>query len=227
VARTVNLEMRTVRRDAFLDAAQRLIQTKGYEQMAIQDVLDTLETSRGAFYHYFDSKLELLEAVVERFSDVALAAVSPILNDKKLPALRKLEKVFASVARYKAEQKELILALIDVMDSDGNALFREKLRRMSARGLWPILTAVVRQGVEEGSFKTDMPDETARVIMVLMQGYQEIATEHFIARQKGSMTYAAVKRSFSAYSDAFERILGLPKGSAKLVDEATLRYWFG
>ena len=227
MARTVNLEMRTVRREAFLDAAQRLIQTKGYEQMSIQDVLDALETSRGAFYHYFESKLELLEAVVERFADVALTAVSPILNDPTLPALRKLERVFAGIARFKAEQKNLILALIDVMNSDGNALFREKLRRLSASRLWPILTAVVRQGVEEGSFTTDKPDETARVIMVLMQGYQEVATEHFVARQNGSMTYAAVKRSFSAYSEAFERILGLPKGSARLADEATLRYWFG
>jgi AcrR family transcriptional regulator len=227
MARTVNLEMRTVRREAFLDAGQRLIQTKGYEAMSIQDVLDALDTSRGAFYHYFESKLELLEAVVERFADVAMAAVSPILNDPTLPAMRKLEKVFAGIARYKAEQKDLILALIDVMDSDGNALFREKLRRMSASRLWPILTAVVRQGVEEGSFKTDMPDETARVIMVLMQGYQEIATELFVARQDGSLTYAAVKQTFSAYSQAFEGILGLPKGSAKLVDEATLRYWFG
>ena len=227
MARTVNLEMRTVRRDAFLDAAQRLIQTKGYEQMSIQDVLDALETSRGAFYHYFESKLELLEAVVERFADVALAAVSPILDDPTLPALRKLERVFAGIARYKAEQKDLILALIDVMNSDGNSLFREKLRRMSASRLWPILTAVVLEGVEEGSFKTEMPDETARVIMVLMQGYQEIASELFVARQNGSLTYAAVKRTFSAYTEAFERILGLPKGSAKLADEATMRYWFG
>lgn len=227
MARTVDVAARTVRRDAFLDVAQRLIQTKGYEQMSIQDVLDALETSRGAFYHYFDSKLELLEAVVERFADVALAAVSSILDDRSLPALRKLEKVFAGIARYKAEQKDLVLALVNVMNSDGNALFREKLRRMSGSRLWPILTAVVRQGVEEGSFKTDMPDETARVIMVLMQGYQEIATELFVARQNGSVSYAAVKRTFSAYSEAFERILGLSKGSAKLVDEATLRFWFG
>jgi AcrR family transcriptional regulator len=91
MARTVNPTLHTVRRDAFLDVAQRLIQTKGYEAMSVQDVLDELEASKGAFYHYFDSKLALLEAVVDSFADVGLATVGPILNDPTLPALRKLE----------------------------------------------------------------------------------------------------------------------------------------
>jgi AcrR family transcriptional regulator len=58
--RTVNATLYTVRREAFLDVAQRLVQTKGYEAMSIQDVLDELDASKGAFYHYFDSKQALL-----------------------------------------------------------------------------------------------------------------------------------------------------------------------
>jgi AcrR family transcriptional regulator len=112
VARTVNPTLYTVRRDAFLDVAQRLIQTKGYEAMSIQDLLNELEASKGAFYHYFDSKQALLEAVVERFADGAIASVAPILNDPDLPALRKLERVLAGIANLKAEQKELMLAII-------------------------------------------------------------------------------------------------------------------
>jgi len=51
MARTVNATLHGVRRDAFLDVAQRLVETKGYEAMSIQDVLDALEVSKGAFYH--------------------------------------------------------------------------------------------------------------------------------------------------------------------------------
>src|ERR1700674_3337671 len=151
MARTLNVEVHKVRRDAFLDVAQGLIQTKGYEQMSIQDVLDKLEASKGALYHYFDSKQALLDGVVERFADNAMAAVAPILADPSLPALTKLERVGGGIAEFKAGQKELVLAIMEVWTSDGNALFREKLRRMTASRLGPLLSMLIRQGVNEGT----------------------------------------------------------------------------
>lgn len=226
MARTLDLEKHTVRRDAFLDVAQRLIQTKGYEAMTIQDVLDALETSRGAFYHYFDSKQALLEAVVDRFADAAMAAVAPILRDRQLPALRKLEKVVGGIARFKAGQKALVLALIDVMNSDGNALFREKLRTMTGQRLVPILSTVIRQGIDEGVIHTTAPDETARVVISLIQGFQQVASEQFVARQAGTISFEEVRRTYAAVTEAVERILGAPKGWVTLIDDTTLHFWF-
>ncbi|HXM72544.1 MAG TPA: TetR/AcrR family transcriptional regulator [Candidatus Dormibacteraeota bacterium] len=227
MARTVNATLRTVRRDAFLDVAQRLVQTKGYEAMSIQDVLTELEASKGAFYHYFDSKQALLEAVVERFADGAMAGLAPVLADPNLPALRKLEKVFAGIARWKADQKELVLAIMEVWNSDGNAIVREKLRRLTERIMVPLLSAVVRQGVNEGAFLVDSPNETATVLVSLMEGFQQQASDLFIARQAGTVTFEEVRRSVAANTEAFERILGVPKGSLTLTSEQTLHFWFG
>ena len=227
MSRTVNVQDYKVRRDAFLDVAQHLIQTKGYEQMSIQDVLDELETSRGALYHYFDSKQALLDGVVDRFADGAMSAVAPILADPHLPALRKLEKVLGGIASFKAERKQLVLAIMEVWNSDGNALVREKLRRLAARRLEPILAAVIRQGIDEGIVTSNSPDEMARVLMYLIQGYQELAGEHFLARQAGTISFEVVLRTYAAFTEAFERILGIPPGSVTLTDEPTLRYWFG
>ena len=36
-----------------------------------------------------------------------------------------------------------------------------------------------------------------------------------------------VLRTNAAFTQAFERILGIAAGSVTLTDEATLRYWFG
>src|ERR1700736_5607008 len=167
MARTVNSTLYAVRRDAFLDVAQRLVQTKGYEAMSIQDVLDELEASKGAFYHYFDSKQALLEAVVDRFADGGIAGL----------------------ARWKADQKELVLAIMEVWNSDGNAIVREKLRRLTERIMVPLLSAVVRQGLDEGTFLVDSPDETATVLVSLMEGFQQQASDLFIARQAGAVTF--------------------------------------
>ena len=227
MARTVNATLHTVRRDAFLDVAQRLVETKGYEAMSVQDVLDALEVSKGAFYHYFDSKQALLEAVVERFADGAMATMAPILSDSNLPALKKLERVFAGIAGWKAEQKELVLAIIEVWSSDSNAIVREKLRRMTVRLMAPLLSAVVRQGVDEGTFSVASAEETATVLLSLMQGFQEQAMQLFIARQANTIPFEVVERTVAGFTAAYERILGIPKGSLTLTDRATLHFWFG
>jgi len=227
VARTLNPTLHTVRRDAFLDVAQRLVQTKGYEAMSVQDVLDELEASKGAFYHYFDSKQALLEAVVERFADDAIATLAPTLGDPNLLALRKLEGIFAGIARWKAERKELVFAIIEVWNSDGNAIVREKLRRLTVNRLVPLLSPVIAQGIHEGTFTAESPDQTAMVLVSLMLGFQQQATDLFIARQAGTITFEAVQRSFAANTEAFERILGVARGSLTLIDERNLHFWFG
>jgi AcrR family transcriptional regulator len=227
VARTLNPTLHTVRRDAFLDVAQRLVQTKGYEAMSVQDVLDELEASKGAFYHYFDSKQALLEAVVERFAHDAIATLAPTLGDPHLPALRKLEGIFAGIARWKAERKELVFAIIEVWNSDGNAIVREKLRRLTVNRLVPLLSPVIAQGIDEGAFTAESPEQTAMVLVSLMLGFQQQATDLFIARQAGTITFDVVQRSFAANTEAFERILGVPKGSLTLIDERNLHFWFG
>ena len=226
MARLLDRTLHGGRRDAFLDVAQRLVETKGYEAMSVQDVLDALDVSKGAFYHYFDSKQALLEAVVERFADGGMAAVAPVLNDPKLPALEKLERLFAGIAGWKAERKELVLGIIAVWNSDSNAIVREKLRRLTVRLMVPLLSRVVRQGVTEGVFAVASADETATVLVSLMQGFQDQATQLFIARQADTIPFEVVERTFAGFTLAFERILGISPGSLTLPDKATLDFWF-
>jgi AcrR family transcriptional regulator len=224
--RTLNPEAHAVRRDAFVDVAQRLIQVRGYERLSIQDVLDGLGASKGAFYHYFNSKEALLEAVVERMVAAATATLTPIVADPNLTALQKLEGVFAGLASWKAERKELVLALLRVWFSDDNAIVREKLRQGIAIHIAPLLATIVRQGRAEGLFSASSPDDAARVLVSLIQGANEVASELFVARQADAVAFGVVKRTVAAYTEAFERILGLPAGSLTIVDGPTLRLWF-
>src|SRR4029450_4796060 len=117
----------------------------GYEQMSIQDVLDDLDTSRGAFYHYFDSKAALLEAVVERMVDGALHAIAPVVTDPDLAALDKLTHPIEGTGQRKAGRTDLVLGILPVWQADDNAIVREKLRRGVQARLAPMLAAIVQQ----------------------------------------------------------------------------------
>ncbi len=219
---------RAPRSDAFIEVAQRLIRTKGYERMSIQDVLDAMGASRGAFYHYFDSKQALLEAVVERMTDAGLASVAPVVDDPALPALAKLSRIFSGIAGWKIERVELLRAIVDVWLSDENAVVREAVRAGLVPRMVPILTRIVEQGKAEGTFTTGDPSAVARVLVSLIQGANEAATELFVARQAREVSFEHVEATLDAYFATFERVLGLPATSLSIPDRAALlRQWYG
>src|SRR6476646_2543037 len=114
MARTLNPETYTVKRDVFVDVAQLLITTRGYASFSIQDVLDAANASKGAFYHYFDAKDQLVDAVVNRMADQAAATIQPILDDPERSAADKLEALFQGMSQFKAERKDLVLGILRI-----------------------------------------------------------------------------------------------------------------
>jgi AcrR family transcriptional regulator len=224
--RTVDAAAHAVRREAFVDAAERLIQTKGYEQMSVQDVLAEVGASRGALYHYFTSKHDLLDAVVQRLVERAVAAGEPVAADPGLTAVPKLDAFLGSIARWKDERSELLLALLRVWMSDDNVLVREKLWQGVGTRLTPVLSAIISQGRDEGVFTAASPEEAARVLVALIHGLNDTAVRLFFDRREGSVSLAAAKRLLAAYVEAMERILGVPAGTLHLVDPAIVERWF-
>jgi AcrR family transcriptional regulator len=227
VARTLDPLAHATRRDAFLDVAQGLIMSRGYDRFSIQDILDAAGASKGAFYHYFDSKDALLDAIVDRMADQAMIRVQPLLDDQSRTAPQKLQAVFGGIAEFKAERSDLIIGFMRVWGSDDNAVVRERLRRLVSGRQLNLLQAIVQQGVAEGSFTTRYPDHLARVLVGFMVGMSELAMELWIGRQDGTITFEEVKRTFDAYQEAFERIVGARPGSLRFLDERALEVWFG
>ena len=227
MARTLDPAAHAVRRDTFLDAAQGLIQSKGYEQMSVHDVLAEVGTSKGAFYHYFDSKAALLEGVIDRMVVVATATLQPLLDDPDRTALEKFNGMFQGLASWKTQRRDLLIAVLQTWLSDDNAIVREKFRREVVATITPILTAIVRQGVREGTFTVTSPEHAARVTVSLLLGANEHASALYLANHNGEVPFEVVEGALNAYPEAMERILGASEGSLRWwPDDRILREWF-
>jgi AcrR family transcriptional regulator len=224
--RTVNPESHASRRDEFIDAGQRLIQSKGYEQLSIDDVLAETGASKGAFYHYFGSKQGLLEAVIERMVKGGIEVVGAVVSKPNLSAVDKLHTYFSTLAAYKAEQKEFVLRLLEVWYSDDNAIVREKFRKEVVQLVTPHFATIIRQGVAEGAFTLTQPEQMARVVLSLMLDTGDEAGELYLARHTGQISLDEVRQRISTYELALERLLGVPAGTLHLVEESTLQEWF-
>ena len=200
-----------VRRDEILDAAQQLIYTKGYEKLTIRDILDALQISNGAFYHYFASKAELLGAIIERGQDDLDKVFRTIVDDPDLSARAKFQRFFAAVDQVRTVQHAIITELMRVWFSDENAIVREKTAEVIVCRRAPLLNAIVRQGIQEGAFTTPYPDQAGQTILAITRGMGDAVLRLILAFEQDleqSRTIDEIVATSAASAEAIERILG-------------------
>ena len=215
-----------VRRGEILDVAQRLIYLKGYEQTSVQDIITEIGIAKGTFYHYFSSKQDLLDAMIERMIDQTLQTVEPIVKDDQLNALEKFTRFFAYIESWKIENKTFLLEVLKVWHKDENAIFRQKMGVETTRAVAPVLAKIIQQGVVEGIFVTDYPEDLAEVILQIGQPLSETATELLLNIEQDEHTLEIITRKVIVYERAIERVLGAPPNSLKLFDLNIIKLWF-
>jgi AcrR family transcriptional regulator len=226
MARTVKQEEYELRRTGILDVAQRFVYTKGYEHMSIQDILAELHISKGAFYHYFDSKQSLLEALIERMAKQVIQLLLPIVQDEHLPAPEKLQCVFDAASRWKTDRKELLISLVNAWYTDDNAILRQKAKAALLPLIAPLITTIVRQGVKEGVFQTAYPDQVSWIIFSVLQDFGDTLISLIMQQQTSPESFQHLEELSASHQDAVERVLGAEPGSLPLFDTAILREWF-
>lgn len=215
-----------VRRNEILDVARQFVYTKGYEQMAVQDILDDLQIAKGTFYHYFDSKQALLEAIIERMLEEVERLLLPIVQNPQQSALEKFQHFFITLARWKTAQKTFILALLRVWYTDDNAIVREKARTNGIKQFMPLLMTIIRQGIQEGVFAPSYPGQVGDVVLSLLQGLNDTLARLLLSFESEDRDLLQrIESTSAAYTDALERVLGAPTGSLSLVDTETLKEW--
>jgi AcrR family transcriptional regulator len=227
MVRTVNETAHAQRRNAILDVAQLAVEKKGYEQMAIADILGELNISSGAFYHYFDSKPALLLALVERMGEEVERLVLPIIHDRQLAAIDKLQRFFAALSQEKRAHKRFVLEFLRVWYADENAIFRHKLYIARIKRLAPWLAEIIQEGVEEGVFTTPYPDQAARMIISLLEDLGYATVELLLSEGREPSDLPRLQQSVVACADALERVLGAPAGCLQHARREELESWLG
>jgi AcrR family transcriptional regulator len=226
MARIVKEEEYSAKRNEILDVALGLVYSKGYEQMTIQDILDGLQISRGALYHYFDSKQALLEALIDRMGKSAEQTLLPIVQDPDLPALQKFRRYFEASARWKTMQKPMIVSLLRMWYSDENAFIRQKLTAESMRHTARLLELMIRQGIEEKVFTTRFPEQAAVIVAGIQLSLSDTLIGLLLSPGPDQAAFQKAEIIMDAYVDTIERILGVPSGSLKVFEPDAFREWF-
>ncbi|SNS27980.1 transcriptional regulator, TetR family [Anaerovirgula multivorans] len=203
-------------KQALLNTAMELFYKKGYDATSVNAIIEKVGVSKGAFYHYFKSKEEVLEAVVEQHIEKEIEITHDIAANNDLNAIEKLSRLINEVLGYKTLNIKKRLKISSVLQDEGNVKFQRKVVENKFKILHLPYRVIIEQGISEGTFHPFHTEETVEQIMHLIVILNSAVTRLAANIEEKPHNVEIIVQKIEAYGDAIERILGIQRGSINL-----------
>lgn len=151
--------------EKILSVSAKLFIERGYDKTSIQDIIKELGMSKGAIYHHFKSKEEVLEAILLKHSKAFEQTLEKWIHDNKTCTAR--EKLIIILDNNWSYNEKNSLNKILVSKSKNPQLIVGGMET-SVNKSAPILAKIMSEGKQDGSITTDFPQECAQVFFLLI-----------------------------------------------------------
>ncbi len=151
--------------ELILDVSYRLFMEKGYDYTSIQDIIDGLGgLSKGAIYHHFKSKEDILIAVMDRMTAESNRMLADIRDRPGLTGKEKLRMIFKK-SLGRPVQDDIFTVAPDLHKNPRLlfSLLHEIVEEAAPHYILPI----IEQGISDGSIRADHPRQLAELILLV------------------------------------------------------------
>ena len=145
--------------ERLLAAASRLFAERGFALTSVQEIVEYAGVTKGAMYHYFTSKDDLLQQIYTRLLAVQSVRLVAIADDVERPVRDRLRDAAADVVVSTLEHLDDAMVSwrsMHMLPADRLAAVRADRRRYHER-----FRALIEQGQAEGSLRSDVSPDLA------------------------------------------------------------------
>jgi len=182
-------------RTALIEAARRLFAERGYDGVATEEIVRAAGVTRGALYHHFGGKAELLEAVYERLEAEATEQVARIVLGSELES--PIEAMKAGAEAFLDECAKPDLRQIVLHDAPA-VLGWDRWREIGAANGLGLIEASLTAAVEAGEIR---PLPVKPLAHLLIGALDEAAM--LVARAEDPASRAEVTETLGLLLDGF------------------------
>lgn len=154
--------MKNDKKELILEATQELMCQMPDKDISVNLIAQKAGVAKGSVYYYFQSKDEILDAVVEKCYKNAIHEFFRELDSEK-SALQKINLLFDSIIKSEFSNKEKNLIINLHLSED--IILHNKMKMIAVQEISPILTALLKQACVENSIQTEYPKESAEMII--------------------------------------------------------------
>ena len=199
-------------RTLLISAASDLFAAQAYDRTSVDRIIRQAGVSKGAFYHHFSSKEEILDAVTASMVAEAMNEIRSAVAESTNATVR-LNRFLNASRVWKLAHFGLLREVLAVLHRDENAPMLRKLHATTVAIGSPLLTAIIQQGIDEGVFDPPDPRETAHLILQMSSGIQEGTLRTLLELGLSEEALDVLQRRANLFFEMVERMLGARKGS--------------
>jgi AcrR family transcriptional regulator len=160
--RRTQAERTAATRDALIAAARKLFAERGYDAVGTEEIVRAAGVTRGALYHHFGGKAQLLEAVYERLEAESTERVARVVLGSELES--PLAAMRAGIEAFLDECSQLELQRIGLHDAPA-VLGWERWREIAAANGLGLIEASLSAGIEAGEIRQLPVTPTAHLLL--------------------------------------------------------------
>ncbi len=160
-----NEAIRDKRKDKIITKTVKLFAIKGFDSITIDDISKASSCAHGLFYHYFEVKEDLYNAIVAQFET---KYASKVLNFNEIEKMEPLDAVKTIIHYYHSvlDESESIICYsrlaLNRFYQCGSAT-----KALSGINLFDELNAIIKKGQENGTLKAGNSEDYTKVLISL------------------------------------------------------------
>lgn len=211
------------RKKEYLETALELFNQKGYEKTTIKDIIDAMGVSKGAFYHYFQSKEDVIEEISDVFAERVLRQTEALAKRKDLTPCEKINEIFQMVQGYKKSQKEKRKKIKNIFREDENLKLQRRIILKLRSQMMESILKIVEEGIETGEFRNQDVEETGDFLLTVIQSLnrslEEMAVEEY-GKDNPDVDglERKMRKKLAFYEKMFELSLGTEQGAIQVTE---------
>lgn len=153
-----------------LEAALRVFAARGYRNTRLDEVAAAAGVTKGALYHYFSNKEELLLRALDAYQERAFGRLEQALRNERGPASARLAVLLRRAFGGHDPARLDVLLLLQGTANEAPEVYRRWLASGPIKG-WKLIARIIDEGRASGEFRDEVDAEVAaRVVLTGLMG---------------------------------------------------------
>ena len=155
--------------EKILHSANKLFSEKGFDNVRMQDIAEASGIPTAEITKYYPLKKDLYDAIIHGMVKHEKAKTKKEITESRSSA----KEILINIIEKQFSDKEIdkVIPILVSIANVPNAY--ATIMRNSAWNSIPVMSKIIQDGIEEGSFSTEFPDECAELFMLIINHWNE------------------------------------------------------